>query len=155
MSRLGRAMLMLSIAVVMTSVPVPTGASDDAPGEALSIGTLGSEELQSLPYVCECEFFRGPITGATTVFATREQRKLGLAKIDGRPVRLRREGGEALSGCRPRSRYRERWVDGSTSLVLDLHATGPGAESCWYEGTMSVTVGRRRGVASVSGACGW
>jgi hypothetical protein len=125
-----------------------------APSKPVSIAAVASDDLESLPYMCECEFYRGPISGETTVFATRDERNVALAEIDGRLANLRRDGEEALSICNPRREYHERWTEGSTSVLLVVHPTGRGEEACWYTGTMTVTVGRRRGSTAIRGSCG-
>jgi len=122
--------------------------------QSASIETLRAENLESLPYMCECEFFRGPINGATTVFATRRERTVALAMLDGRLVTLHRDGKPAKSICRKNVSYHERWVGGPWAVVLDQRATGPGEEACWYGGKMTVTAGNRTASTSVSGACG-
>jgi hypothetical protein len=119
-----------------------------------AIGTLGEENLQSLPYACECEFFRGPINGATTVFATRKERTVAFVMVDGQPVTLQRDGKPNNASCRKNGRYHERWVGGATAVVLDYRATGSGAESCWFKGKMSVATGRTITSTKISGACG-
>jgi hypothetical protein len=127
---------------------------DRKASEYPAIGTLGEENFQSLPYMCECEFFRGPINGATTVFATRKERAVAFVMVDGRLVTLQRDGKPTNASCGKNVRHRERWVGGLTAVVLDYHATGSGAESCWFEGKMGIAVGRRRASTGVSGACG-
>jgi hypothetical protein len=122
--------------------------------EPPAIGTLGEENLQSLPYVCECEFFRGLINGATTVFATRKERTVAFVMVDGQPVTLQRDGKPNNGSCRKNAEYRERWVGGATAVVLNYHATGSGAESCWFRGKMSVATGGRITSTKISGACG-
>jgi hypothetical protein len=74
--------------------------------------------------------------------------------IDGRLVTLQRDGKPTNASCGKNVRYRERWVGGPTTVILDYHATGSGEESCWFEGKMSIAVGGRTASTSVSGACG-
>jgi hypothetical protein len=128
--------------------------SEHPRAEPPAIGTLREENFQSLPYMCECEFFHGPINGTTTVFATRKQRTVAFAMIDGQIVTLQRDGKPATTTCRNNARYRERWIAGPAAVVLDYHATGSGAESCWFEGKMSIADGRRTASIPVIGACG-
>jgi hypothetical protein len=124
------------------------------PSEYPAIGTLREEDLHSLPYICECEFFRGPINGATTVFATRRERVVAFVMVDSQLVTLQRDGKPNNASCAKSARYHERWVGGPAAVVLDYHATGPGEESCWFEGRMSVAIGRRITSTNISGACG-
>jgi hypothetical protein len=118
------------------------------------IDTLRAENFQSLPYICECEFFRGPINGAATVFATRKERMIAFVMVDGRLVTLQRDGKPDNASCAKNVRYHERWVDGPTAVVLDYRATGPGEEACWFAGKMSIAVGKRITSTRITGACG-
>jgi hypothetical protein len=140
--------------VMSASTHLLAKEGDRKPSESPAIGTLAEENFQSLPYMCECEFFRGPVNGGTTVFATRKQRAVAFVMVDGQPVTLQREGKPADASCGKKVRHHERWVGGPTAVVLDYHATGSGAEACWFEGKMSVAVGGRTASTSVSGACG-
>jgi hypothetical protein len=119
-----------------------------------SVGTLLEEHLKSLPYMCECEFYRGPINGETMVFATRNERAVGFAVVDGQLMTLQRDGRPAGTLCRKNARYHERWVSSTTAIVLDQRVIGSGAESCWYNGKLHVTVDGRMASIPISGACG-
>ena len=119
-----------------------------------SVGTLLEEHLQSLPFMCECEFYRGPISGETMVFATRNERAIGLAVVDGKLMTFQRDGKPADTTCRKNARYHERWVSGTTAIFLDQRVTGSGAEACWYNGKISVMVDNRMISIPVTGACG-
>ena len=140
--------------VVLASTHLLAKEGDRKPPESPAIGTLAEENFQSLPYMCECEFFRGPVNGANTVFVTRKRRTVGFVMVDGKPVTLQRQGKPADASCGKNVRHRERWVGGPTAVVLDYRATGSGAEACWFEGRMSVAVGGRTASTPVSGACG-
>lgn len=122
--------------------------------EPPAIGTLQAENFQSLPYNCECEFFRGPINGTTTVFATRKERTVAFVMVDGHLVTLQRDGRANNASCRKNARYRERWIGGPAAVVIDYRTTGSGEESCWFKGKMSVALGGRITSTNVSGACG-
>jgi hypothetical protein len=139
---------------LLASAPVLANEAARKPSESPAIGTLREENLQSLPYICECEFFRGPINGAATVFATRRERVVAFVMVDGRLVTLRRDGKPNNASCATNARYHERWVGGPAAVALDYHATGPGEESCWFEGKMSIAVGGRITSTRISGACG-
>ena len=65
-------------------------ATPAAPSPALVIDALTATELSSAPFECDCDFNRGRVDGSTVVFATREHRTRGLAKIDGTIVQLQR-----------------------------------------------------------------
>ena len=119
-----------------------------------AIGTLRDQNFQSLPYMCECEFFRGPVNGATTVFATRMERGVAFVMVDGHLVTLQRDGKPNQASCRTNARHHERWVRGPTAVVLNYHAAGSGEEACWFEGKMTVAVGSRTTSTGISGACG-
>jgi hypothetical protein len=140
----------------MLSAATPLFASEEVrkPPENPAIGTLRAGDLQSLPYICECEFFQGPINGVNTVFATRKQRVVAFVMVDGSMVALRREGKPNDASCRKNARHRERWIDGPTAVALDYRVTGRGAEACWFEGRMNVAVGGRTTSTAISGACG-
>jgi hypothetical protein len=140
--------------ILLASTPVLANEGVRKSSKYPAIGTLREENFQSLPYICECEFFRGPINGATTVFATRKGRVVAFAVVDGRLVTLQRDGKPNNASCRKNVRYHERWVGGPTAVVLDYHATGLGEESCWFKGKMSIAVGRRTTSTNISGACG-
>jgi hypothetical protein len=141
-----------SILLASTHVPASEGVRKSS--EYPVINTLREETFQSLPYICECEFFRGPINGAMTVFATRRERMVAFVKVDGRLVTLQRDGKSNNASCRKSVKYHERWVGGPTAVLLDYHATGSGEESCWFEGKMSIAVGKRTTSTDISGACG-
>jgi hypothetical protein len=134
--------------LAVTAVLANEGAGNPA------IGTLSQEDLQSLPYMCECEFFRAPIDGATTVFATRSERAVAFVMVDGHLVTLHRDAKPNGASCGKNLRYREHWVGDATAVVLDYRATGSGEESCWFKGRMSIAVGRRTTSTGISGACG-
>jgi hypothetical protein len=140
----------------MLSAFTPLFASEQErkPSQGPAIGALGQDDLRSLPYMGECEFFRGPINGANTVFATRRQRAVALILVDGRAVTLQRDGKAHDPGCGRNVRTRERWIGDVAAVVLDYRATGPGAEACWFKGTMRVAVGGRTASTPISGACG-
>jgi hypothetical protein len=121
---------------------------------SVSINTFRAEDLPSLPYECECEFFRGPIHGATTVFATRNKREIAFAMIAGRLVTLRRNGKTAELSCVKNGHFYERWTGDIASVSLSYHVTGSGDEACWFKGTMRVIVGSLARVTSISGGCG-
>jgi hypothetical protein len=119
-----------------------------------SVGALLYEDLKSLPFRCECEFYYGQISGETLVFTTRYERTVGFAVVDGKLIPLQRDGRPPDTLCRKNVRYRERWVDGATAIVLDQGVTGSGAEACWYEGKLSATVDGRMVSIPIRGACG-
>jgi hypothetical protein len=119
-----------------------------------TINTLREQDYRSLPFMCECEFYRGPINGANTVFATRHERTVAFVMVDGHLMTLRREGMPNNAGCRKNARTRERWVGGPTAVVLDYRVTGPGEESCSFKGRMSVATSGRATSTRISGACG-
>jgi len=130
------------------------GEPDRRSRDSVQIDMLSADALEQLPYRCECEFYREPMSGATTIFATRQERTVGLVERNGRLVTLRRDGKPTNPICRKNARYRERWVGDSTVVDISQRATGSGAEACWYKGTMTVTVGGRRASEAVIGACG-
>ena len=127
------------------------GGSSTGP---VSIDTLGAETLQLLPYECECEFYRGPIDGGTSVFATRSHGTVAFAKIDGQILTLRRGGMAQHSSCLKNVRQREQWIGGTASVALEYRGTRSGEEACWFKGKMRVTVGGRTSETAVTGACG-
>jgi hypothetical protein len=138
------------------SAAAPSFANEEVrePRESPAIGTLRQDDLQSLPYICECEFFRGPINGANAVFATRKQRAVAFIVVDGRTVTLQRDGKPDDVRCSKNAGYRERWIGGPAAVALDYRVTRSAAEACWFEGRMSVAVGGRTTSTPISGACG-
>jgi hypothetical protein len=118
------------------------------------IGMLSAAELSSAPFECDCEFYRGHVDGSTVVFATREHRTRGLAKIDGKMRSLHLVTKPADGNCRRGQRVSERWSDGSISIGLESVVTSSGAESCWYETRMTVTMDSHRESIPVTGSCG-
>ena len=123
-------------------------------GVGPTVGTLLEGHLKSLPYMCECEFYRGPINGETMVFATRNERAVGFAVVDGQLITLKRDGKPADTQCRKNVRFHERWVSSAATVLLGQRVTGSGAESCWYKGKLSITVDGRAVSIPISGACG-
>jgi hypothetical protein len=148
---------LIAIVVFVTFLISLRVLADDSLHKSLggpSVGTLLEEHLKSLPYMCECEFYRGPINGETRVFATRNERAVGFAIVDGQLMTLQRDGRPADTLCRKNARYHERWVSSAATIVLDQRVTGSGAESCWYKGKLYVTVDGRMVSIPISGACG-
>ena len=137
-------------------VPFDVGADESIHNSAvgLTVGTLLEGHLKSLPYMCECEFYRGPINGETMVFATRNERAVGFAVVNGQLITLKRDGKPADTLCRKNVRLHERWVNRTTAIFLDQYVTGSGAESCWYKGKFHVTVDGHVASIPISGACG-
>jgi len=119
-----------------------------------TLGHVFEDDLRSLPYQCECEFFAGPIRAENTVFATRNNRTVAFARVDGQLITMRRSGRPANALCRKGAQYSERWIGARTMIYIDQRATGSGAESCWYKGTMRVIVGEGSTVTPIGGACG-
>jgi hypothetical protein len=118
------------------------------------LGHIFEDDLRSLPYQCECEFFAGPIRGDNTVFATRNNRTVAFARVDGQLITMRRSGQLANAPCRKGAQYSERWIGARAMIYIDQRATGSGAESCWYKGTMRVIVGESSTLTPIGGACG-
>ena len=130
---------------------VAVGATESA---ASTIGTLGADDLSSAHFECDCEFYRDRVDEKTVVFATREHRTIGLAKIDGSTLRLHPVVKSRSHDCRKGERFDERWSDGSVSIDLEGAATTTGAEACWYRAWMTVTKDARRETIPVTGSCG-
>ena len=132
-----------------TPAATPTGRSTP-----LSIDMLGEAELSFAPFECDCEFYRGDVTGHAVVFATRAHRMRGMVKIDGttRQMRLVRTAGDAQ--CRKGRPHGELWTDGAVTINLETAVTTSGDEACWYQGRMTVTQGERRARIAVTGSCG-
>jgi hypothetical protein len=118
------------------------------------IDTLSAADLSSAPFECDCEFYRGRVDGNSVVFATREHRTRGLAKIGGRTVSLHLVTKPAEADCHDGRRFSERWEDGSVSIGVEASVTGSGAESCWYRGRIIVREGGHADTILVTGSCG-
>lgn len=136
-----------------SSAAPAVGAGSDRPSHGM-IGTLTATDLSAAPFECDCEFYRGPVSGDTVVFATRAHRMRGLAKIDGRMLSLHLVSKRADPACRNNRRFEERWSAGSVSIHLAGVVTTSGAEACWYEGRMTVAVDSHDETIPVTGSCG-
>jgi len=137
-----------------TSPPVGPAKERSAPIPHSTIETLTASDYPAAPFECDCEFYRGRVGGDTTIFATRGHRTLGVAKIADKTRSLRLTSKAAEGDCRKGRSFRERWSDGSVVIDLEGAVTSSGAESCWYQGQMIVTEGRRREALAVRGSCG-
>ena len=123
------------------------------PAQSL-IGTVTREDMKGLQQRCECEFYRGPIDGTTTVLATWEGRTRALASIKGLLTRLELVKVEGDTACRANAKLSQSWRAEAMTVLLQLSAERPGAEACWYRGTMHVTAGGQTETVRVTGACG-
>jgi hypothetical protein len=93
-----------------------------------TLGHILEDDLRSLPYQCECEFFAGPIRGENTVFATRNNRAVAFARVDGQLITMRRSGPPGNALGRKGAPYSERWVGVGAMIYIDQRATGSGAQ---------------------------
>jgi hypothetical protein len=150
-----RALAIVGLASMVFS-PLSVWSDSTAPASprSVTLGHILEDDLRSLPYECECEFFAGPTRGGNTVFATRKNRAVAFVKVDGQLFTVQRSGPPANAVCRKGTPYRERWVGQGTVIYIDQRATRSGAESCWYNGTMRVVVGERSMLTPIGGACG-
>jgi hypothetical protein len=146
-------LVVLSLSISLARAADPT-AGDGAKAAAPTIATLAADDLSSAHFECDCEFYRDRVDGKTVVFATREHRTIGLAKIDGSTLRLHPVVKARSHDCRKGERFDERWSDGSVSIDLEGAATTAGAEACWYRAWMTVTKDARRETIPVTGSCG-
>lgn len=137
----------------MPSAPAAVGTGAHRAPDGL-IDTLSATDLSSAPFECDCEFYRGHVNGDTVVFATRQHRTRGLAKIAGRTMSLHLVTKPADVDCRTGRRFSERWAKGSLSIGLEAVVTSSGAESCWYQARMIVRKGEHQQVIPVTGSCG-
>src|SRR5262245_52258338 len=135
------------------SAPAAVGSGAHRSPDGL-IGTLSATDLSSAPFECDCEFYRGHVDGNTVVFATREHRTRGLAKIAGRTVSLHLATKPADVDCRTGQRFSERWAEGSVSIGLEAVVTSSGAEACWYQARMTVRKAAHQETIPVTGSCG-
>ena len=118
------------------------------------IGTVTRDDMKGLQQICECEFYRGPIDGTTTVLATWEGRTRALARIKEQLTRLELVKADGDTECRANAELSQSWRAESTTVLLKLSAERPGEEACWYRGTMHVTTGGRTEAVRITGACG-
>jgi len=139
---------------LIASTYVLGGESNRKTSAPPAIDVFQADNMLSLTYMCECEFYRGQVNGATTVFATRQERSIAFAMVDGRLVTFQRGGLAANSSCRENIRNRERWIANGVAIVLDYRAVGSGEEACWFKGKMTVSVGKRATSFPINGACG-
>jgi hypothetical protein len=73
------------VGAASTILSPQSGWSDSGVPAFRRLATLGQifeDDLRSLPYQCECEFFAGPIRGENTVFATRNNRTVAFARVE-------------------------------------------------------------------------
>jgi hypothetical protein len=123
------------------------------PAQSL-IGTVTRQDMKGLHQICECEFYRGPIDGTTTVLATWEGRTRALARIKERLTRLELAKSAGDTECRANAELSQSWRAEAMTVLLQLSAERPGEEACWYRGTMHVTTRGRTEVLRITGACG-
>jgi hypothetical protein len=139
--------------LLSTLLFVPVGAGSHRSSHGM-IGTLSANDLSAAPFECDCEFYRGHVSGDTVVFATRAHRTRGFAKIDGKVLSLRLVSKRIEAGCRTGRRFGERWSAGSVSIHLRGVVTTSGAEACWYQARMTVTLDSHDESIPVTGSCG-
>ena len=60
----------------------------------------------------------------------------------------------SLHDCESEDVWSSTWRSDEVSLHVELVSSGPGAEACWFAGTAATTVGSRRSVKPIKGACG-
>ena len=59
-----------------------------------------------------------------------------------------------LYQCQVGEIWTSKWLSEVITVTATLNALKPGAEACWFEGTVETTVSDRTDVVPVNGACG-
>src|SRR5215470_3198898 len=110
---------------------------------------------------CGCEFFK-PAKGGGHEFdplvalGVNEQPPFAVVNLGRGNLKLDRvqNSGGGGDACSSGEKWQSRWRTGDVVLELDLSTTGPGEESCGFNGTVSVTQGQTKASFPVRGACG-
>lgn len=75
------------------------------------------------------------------------------AKIDGALVELKNVSAFRFA-CKPGELVTASWEAAGTTLAIALITDGPGDESCWFRGLLTVNKGSRSATRKIVGACG-
>ena len=108
---------------------------------------------------CGCEFFK-PAKGGGHEFdplvalGINEQPPFAVVNLGRGNLRLDRVKNSGGGACSSGEKWQSRWRGDDVGLDLDLLPTGAGEESCWFDGTVSVTQGKTNASFPVRGACG-
>ena len=151
------------LAAGLAALLFATAAGDG--GSAPLAGDLSGADLRIYRSACECELVRGAMKWAdadtaasnpkNVVFASREDRGAAFVTVEGALVRFALVERQGEFDCLSHPSRVERWQSESgVKLRLKLRAVQAGAEACWYQGTMTVTSGKKSQTIPVTGSCG-
>ena len=59
-----------------------------------------------------------------------------------------------LYACEAGALWTSLWHSDEVQIQADLQALKTGEESCWFEGSVTASIGNRSELASINGACG-
>ncbi len=59
-----------------------------------------------------------------------------------------------LYSCQAGNVWSSSWQSGQVTLQVELVATSPGAEACWFSGTVAATAGAADPPVAIRGGCG-
>jgi hypothetical protein len=108
---------------------------------------------------CGCEFFRpakgkGHEVDPLVALGINEQPPFAVVNLGRGNLRLDRVSSVGGGACSLGQKWLSRWQADDVVLALNLSTTGPGEESCWFDGTVSITQGEDRTSFPVRGGCG-
>ncbi len=108
---------------------------------------------------CGCGFYKPGENGGhefdlLVALGVNEQPPFAVVNLGRGNLTLDRVKDSGGGACGSGERWQSRWRTGDVVLDSDLSATGPGEESCWFDGTVSVTQGETKASFPVRGACG-
>jgi len=118
--------------------------------------------------ICPCEFGRsvgGPDEGSYGALDSSGGMDIifGIAPNEDAPfarINLGKEDirltpvGRSTHECKPGQVWSPRWKAGDVSVSAKLTVDGPGEESCWFTGTLSVKTKEKSETVGIKGACG-
>ena len=108
---------------------------------------------------CGCEFFR-PAEGGGLGFdplvaiGINEQPPFAVVNLGDGNQTLSLVKDSGWRACRAGEKWESRWQGRDLVLDVSLLATGPGEESCWFDGSLSMTRGNAKASLPIRGACG-
>lgn len=105
---------------------------------------------ESVPNVQEGSYGSGPEVLVLDINGEPAQAHVNLGAEN---LRLR-SGELSLYDCESEEVWSTTWQSEEVMLKVDLVASSPGAEACWFSGTSTVTVDGVSSTTPIKGACG-
>jgi len=121
---------------------------------------ITSKDLSRL--ICPCEFYQSMTNERqgsygsghrVLVIAANETEPFALVNLGKGDLRLAPIGRSQYE-CRKGRTYSPSWKHESVTVSAHLFVVEPGAESCWFEGTLTLRQGTSAGTMRVKGGCG-